>query len=247
VQLVGGFMVSEMQFALSPKPSMQHRLVIVFMVACFALATWLTPHLSWYEHIGSPQFEQVVPKNFGDWIEVTEANNSTVVNPEVQEAVNNLYTQVVSRVYEQKSTGRRIILSLAYGDNQTFSKQLHRPESCYSSQGFKISNLYEEKINAINRPLMVNRMSANIGSRVEQVTYWIRIGDRLISGPPTALNMARLKMGLKGYITDGLLFRVSELSDDSKLSYLFQDQFINDFLSAFGPEQKAMMIGSLAI
>jgi EpsI family protein len=240
-------MVSEMQIILSPKPNMQHWLVAIFMATCLGLATWLTPHLSWYEHIGSPQFEQVVPKNFGDWIEVTESSNSTVVNPEVQETVNNLYTQVVSRVYEQKTTGRRIILSLAYGDNQTFSKQLHRPESCYSSQGFKINNLYEEKINTTDKSVIVNRMEANIGPRTEKVTYWIRIGDGVISGPPTALNIARLEMGLKGYITDGLLFRVSELSDDSKLSYQFQDQFINDFLRVLGPEQRAMMIGPLAI
>jgi EpsI family protein len=240
-------MVSEMRFSLSPKPNLQHWLVVIFMATCFALATWFTPHLSWYEHIGSPQFEQVVPKNFGDWIEVTDANSSTVVNPEVQEAVNNLYTQVVSRVYEQKSTGRRIILSLAYGDNQTFSKQLHRPESCYSSQGFKINNLYEEKIHTTGRPVMVNRMSAYIGSRVEQVTYWIRIGDRVISGPPTALNIARLEMGLKGYVTDGLLFRVSEISENDKLSHPLHDQFINDFLHALSSNQQAMMIGPSTI
>jgi EpsI family protein len=236
--------MSEMRIALIPKPSMQHWLVFFFMATCFAIASWLKPHFTWYEHIGSPQFEQVVPKSFGDWIEVTEANSSSVVNPEVQEAVNNLYTQVVSRVYEQKTTGRRIILSLAYGDNQTFSKQLHRPESCYSSQGFKINNLYEEKINVINRPMMVNRMSANIGSRVEQVTYWIRIGDRVISGPPAVLNISRLEMGLKGYVTDGLLFRVSELTEDDNLSHPFQDQFINDFLHALSPNQQAMLIGS---
>lgn len=237
-------MIGNMRIVLTPKPNMQNCLVVIFMATCFALTTLLTPRLSWYEHIGSPQFEQVVPKNFGDWIEVTEANNSTVVNPEVQEAVNNLYTQVVSRVYEQKTTGRRIILSLAYGDNQTFSKQLHRPESCYSSQGFKINNLYEENINVINRPMMVNRMNANIGSRVEQVTYWIRIGDRVISGPPTALNLARLEMGLKGYVTDGLLFRVSELTEDDNLSHPFQDQFINDFLHALSPNQQDMLIGT---
>jgi EpsI family protein len=236
-------MASEMRFALSTKPNTQHWLLVVFMATCFAIASWLTPHFTWYEHIGSPKFEQIVPKSFGDWIEVTEANSSTVVNPEVQEAVNNLYTQVVSRVYEQKTTGRRIILSLAYGDNQTFSKQLHRPESCYSSQGFKINNLYEEKINANNRPIMVNRMSANIGPRVEQVTYWIRIGDRVISGPPTSLNIARLEMGLKGFVTDGLLFRVSEISEEYKLSNPLQDQFISDFLQALSPNQQAMMIG----
>jgi EpsI family protein len=225
------------------KPRLNHWLTAIFFLVCFGLTSWLTPHISWYEHIGSPQFEKIVPTQFGDWIEVTEANSNTIVNPEVQEAVNDLYTQVVSRVYEHNPTGRRIILSLAYGDNQTFSKQLHRPESCYSSQGFKINKLNEEKLEVAGKDVMVNRMDANIGPRVEQVTYWIRIGDRVISGPPTALNFARLDMGLKGFVTDGLLFRVSEISEDGQQSNPFQDQFINDFLIALSPEQRAMMIG----
>jgi EpsI family protein len=236
-------MASELHVATSQKTSIQHWMVVIFMATSFAVASWLTPKLTWFEHIGRPQFEQIVPKQFGDWAEVTEASSGTIVNPEQQEAVNNLYTQVVSRVYEQKSSGRRLMLSLAYGDNQTFSKQLHRPEACYSSQGFKIKNLYEEKIHASGQPIMVNRMAAQIGPRVEQVTYWIRIGDRVISGPATALNFARLEMGLKGFVTDGLLFRISELSEDDQSSHMLQDAFIQDFLKALSPVQQSLLLG----
>ena len=87
-------------------------------------------------------------------------------------------------------------------------------------------------------------MTGIIGSRIEQVSYWIRIGDKVISGPPTALNMARMGMGLKGYVADGLLFRVSEVAEDDESSYLLQNQFINDFLQVLNPAQQAMMIGS---
>jgi EpsI family protein len=228
---------------LSRKPKAQHWLVVSFLVACLAAASLITPHLSWFEHIGSPQFEQIAPKQFADWEMVSDADNGTVVDPEQQEAVNNLYTQVVSRVYLHKTTGRRIMLSLAYGDNQTFSKQLHRPEACYSSQGFKIENLREEKIQAAGRPIVINRMTATISSRIERVTYWIRVGDKIISGPATALNKARMGMGLKGYVADGLLFRVSEVAEDEQLSNPLQDQFINDFLRAMNPAQQAMLIG----
>jgi EpsI family protein len=221
----------------------QHWLVVFFMASCFAFAWWLTPKVTWFEHIGSPQFEQIVPKQFGDWSEVTDAATGNIVDPEQQEAVNNLYTQVVSRVYLQKTTGRRIMLSLAYGDNQTFSKQLHRPEACYSSQGFKIENLHEANVQAVGQPLIVNRMTGFIGQRIEQVTYWIRIGDKVISGPSTTLNKARMGMGLKGYVADGLLFRVSEVAEDAESSYLLQNQFINDFLQALSPPQQSMLIG----
>ena len=54
-------------------------------------------------------------------------------------------------------------------------------------------------------------------------------------------------MGLKGYVADGLLFRVSEVSEDAESAYLLQNQFINDFLQALSPAQQAMMVGSLQI
>lgn len=236
-------MQAEASFLVSQKPNIHHWLVVFFMASCFAFATWLTPHSTWFEHIGSPQFEQITPSQFGGWVEITEAVGSTIVDPEQQYAINALYTQTVSRIYEQRASGRRIMLSLAYGDNQTFSKQLHRPEACYSSQGFKIENLHQDKVQATDKSISVSRMRATIGSRLEHVTYWIRIGDGIISGPPTALNIARLQMSLKGYITDGLLFRVSEVGDDEKLSNALQDQFIRDFLQALSPAQQAIMVG----
>ncbi|MBC7755469.1 MAG: EpsI family protein [Bdellovibrio sp.] len=239
-------MQAETRYVESNKINFQHALVVFFMVVCFVAAWWLTPKHTWFKHIGSPQFEQIVPKQFGDWAEVADADGGVIVDPEQQEAVNNLYTQVVSRVYVQKTTGRRIMLSLAYGDNQTFSKQLHRPEACYSSQGFKIENLHEQKLQLAGHPLVVNRMTGVIGQRIEQVTYWIRIGDKIISGPATALNKARMAMGLKGYVADGLLFRVSEVAGDAQLSYEVQDQFIQDFLKVLSPAQQLMLIGPVS-
>ena len=240
-------MATEMSLSVNHKVNIRHWLVVFFMASCFAVAWWLTPKATWFAHIGSPQFEQITPKQFGDWVEVIDAEGGTIIDPEQQDAINKLYTQTVSRTYVQQASGRRIMLSLAYGDNQTFSKQLHRPEACYSSQGFKIENLHEKKLQVAGQPLVVNRMTSVIGSRVEQVSYWIRIGDKVISGPPTALNMARMGMGLKGYVADGLLFRVSEVSEDAESAYLLQNQFINDFLQALSPAQQAMMVGSLQI
>jgi hypothetical protein len=52
-----------------------------------------------------------------------------------------------------------------------------------------------------------------------------------------------MHMGLKGYIADGLLFRVSEISDDDNSSQQLHDQFINDLLKTLSPAQQAMLIG----
>ena len=225
------------------KPQLQHWLVVLLMLFCTLFALWLTPHVKWFDHLGQPQFEQVIPGKFSDWVQIQDAAGSLIVDPQQQEALNSLYTQIVSRTYQQQSSGRRIMLSLAYGDNQTFSKQLHRPEACYSSQGFKIYDLHEEKVLANGRNIDVQRMKAEVSNRLEQVSYFIRVGDKVISGPPSALNLARMRMGLKGYIADGLLFRVSELSTEDKFSYQLQDQFINDLLKALSPSQQALLIG----
>ena len=86
-------------------------------------------------------------------------------------------------------------------------------------------------------------MTAKVTNRQEQVSYFIRIGDRVVIGPPINLNLARMHMGLKGYIADGLLFRVSEISEDDKASHQLQDQFINDLLKSLSPRQQGMLLG----
>jgi EpsI family protein len=225
------------------KPNLQHWLAVIFMLICTLFAWWLTPQEKWFEHVGQPQFEQIIPPSFADWAQVPDGSNTLIVNPQQQEALDDLYTQIVSRTYVQQSTGRRLMLSLAYGDNQTFSKQLHRPESCYSSQGFKIQALHAEQILANGHKIELQRMTAQVSDRQEQVSYFIRIGDRVVSGPPTNINLARMHMGLKGYIADGLLFRVSEISDDDNSSQQLHDQFINDLLKTLSPAQQAMLIG----
>jgi len=225
------------------KPNLQHWLAVIFMLICTLFAWWLTPQEKWFEHLGQPQFEQIIPSNFADWAQVPDGSKTLIVNPQQQEALDDLYTQIVNRTYVQQSTGRRLMLSLAYGDNQTFSKQLHRPESCYSSQGFKIQALHAEQILASGRRIELQRMTAIMYDRQEQVSYFIRIGDRVASGASINLNLARMQMGLKGYIADGLLFRVSEISDDDKSSQDLQDQFVNDLIKVLSSAQQAMLLG----
>jgi len=225
------------------KAQLKHWLVVLFMLACTIFAWWLTPQEKWFEHLGEPQFEKIIPPSFADWKQVQEGNKTFIVDPQQQEALDEIYTQILRRTYEQKSTGRRLMLSLAYGDNQTFSKLLHRPEACYSSQGFKIQALYAQQLFANSRSIEVQRMTAQLSNRQEQVSYFIRIGDRVVSGPPQNSNLARMQMGLKGYIADGLLFRVSEISDNANPSHQLQDQFINDLLKALSPAEQAMLIG----
>lgn len=217
-----------------------------FFVLCLVallIATWLTPRDTWFDHIGKPDYEVVVPKNFGDWTDTGDGSGGMVVSPEQAAAVESVYSQVVSRTYQYKPTGEMIMLSIGYGDVQLRSKQLHRPEGCYSSQGFQISHFHPEQIRVDNASIGLFRMSAEMGNRTEQITYWIRAGDSIISGAPKDLNIKRMTLGLRGYISDGLLFRVSTIDTQVEKSHHLHDKFIADLLRAVSKQQQAALIG----
>ena len=79
--------------------------------------------------------EAIVPKAFGDWASCPN-EAAQVVNPQTQELLDKFYSQILTRTYVNKH-GYRIMLSLAYGDDQRGGLQAHRPEVCYPAQGFK--------------------------------------------------------------------------------------------------------------
>lgn len=213
-------------------------LVLVFALVSLAIATWLTPHETWFNHIGNPDYEVIVPKQFGDWVDTGDGSGGMVVSPEQAAAVNSVYSQVVTRAYKYKPTGEVIMLSVGYGDEQLRSKQLHRPEACYSSQGFQIKSLNPEQLNIGKVNIGLFRMTGEMGDRVEQVTYWIRVGDEIITGPSYTLNIKRMKLGLEGYVADGLLFRVSTLGLDAIKAQQLQDRFITDLLKSVGKKEQ---------
>src|SRR3979409_994129 len=82
--------------------------------------------------------ENMIPKQFGDWRE-EPPRQMQVVNPQTQELLDRLYSEILSRVYVN-SSGYRIMLSLAYGSDQHGSLQAHKPEICYPAQGFVLKS-----------------------------------------------------------------------------------------------------------
>src|SRR5437868_9027761 len=87
------------------------------------------------ERVG-PSLDHIVPKRFGDWRE-EPLRLMQVVNPQTQELLDKLYSEILTRVYINNE-GYRIMLSLAYGSNQRGSLQAHKPEVCYPAHGFTI-------------------------------------------------------------------------------------------------------------
>jgi EpsI family protein len=217
-------------------------LAALLMLSCLALATWLQPTHFWSDKVGAPVLEDIIPKAFGDW-QLSPYGANTVVNPQQEEALNRLYSATLARAYIHKPSGRQILLSLAYGKDQSRDTQLHPPEACYSSQGFRVDRLAPQDIRFGTLTLPAMRMDAVMGIRQEYVTYWMRVGDELARGS-LQRNLVRMRFASQGYIADGLLFRVSEVTraraDDS---YRLQDEFMRALLAQVSPAGMDGLIG----
>jgi EpsI family protein len=217
---------------------------VVLMLLCVVLAEQLKPTRLWAETRALPDLEAMVPKQFGDWTQAQFGANS-VVNPQQQESLANTYTSTLARIYVHKPSGRAIMLSLAYGKDQSRDTQLHRPEMCYRSQGFRVDSVFPADLALTgNSTLQTTRMLTSLGPRQEPATYLIRIADSNIRGS-MQMNLVRMQFAMQGYIADGMLFRVSEATrTPPKDAFVLQDRFIADLLVNLTPLARDQIVGS---
>ncbi len=186
--------------------------------------------------------EALVPEAFGNW-----RNNrqiaANVVNAQTQELVSKLYSQVLSRVYETPE-GRPIMLSIAYGDDQSNpGVQLHYPEVCYPAQGFKVNSMKDDTVQTAQGAIKVRRLETEFAKvRLEPVTYWTIIGD-MQSREGWERKKAEIRHSLQGNIVDGLLFRVSCIDSNSAQGFAWQDRFITDVVAAMNGEARRQLVG----
>lgn len=184
--------------------------------------------------------ELMVPSAFGEWKALAKSSGQ-IVNPEVQQRLNDVYSQTLSRTYTNNK-GAYVMLAIAYGADQSDANQMHYPEVCYPAQGFRVENAKYGVLQTQYGAIQVKRLNAKMGSRTEPVTYWTTVGDRVVkAGKDTKLE--KLKYALDGKIPDGLLFRVSTINHDAKKAYEVQDGFINQFVQAITPKQRLRFAG----
>ena len=183
----------------------------------------------------------MIPKAFGDWWEEPQ-NQTFIVDPQQKEMIDRIYTETFSRAYINAS-GYRIMLSIAYGKDQSEATQLHHPSVCYPAQGFELQKTERGNINAQGLNIPVARMTAQLGSRHEPVTYWITVGDKVVLGG-IEKKLAEMRYGLIGQIPDGLLFRVSSIDTDDERAFKSQAEFVSQLLNASTENTKKKLAGN---
>lgn len=168
--------------------------------------------------------ESMIPKSFDDW-KTPEQATAYIINPMTKDSLAKIYSQTLSRTYVNNK-GDTVMLSIAYGEDQSDAKSLHYPEICYPAQGFQVVSNQHGLLQTSFGSIRVKRLQAVMGNRIEPITYWTTVGNKVVyAGKETKLE--QLRYGFNGYIPDGLLFRVSSVSNDPVESYAIQAAFVN--------------------
>ena len=127
--------------------------------------------------------------------------------------IERIYNEVLARTYVN-GTGDRIMLSMAWGDDQRGERQVHRPEICYPAQGFEVGTLSDETLPTRFGDISVQRLTTSMGSRHEPVTYWVAMAGSVVRNAYDK-RVVQLRLLRTGHIPDGLLFRVSSIDQNA--------------------------------
>lgn len=146
--------------------------VAVVAASLMAVSSWFGAHaqprtLMASLHPRAPLAE-VLPASFGDW-RVDETASNVELPPDVAAQVKAIYTEVADRVYVN-SKGEYIMLTIAYGRDQSDGFKVHRPEVCYAAQGFSVSSPRDAVLSLGTHDIDVKHVETSLGARKEPVT-----------------------------------------------------------------------------
>lgn len=212
------------------------------MVGTALLGQALVPTRRLADTRGGFKLAQAVPKAFGGW-RIDAFARGGVVNPQTQQLLDQLYAEVLERIYVN-DLGQRVMLTIAYGPDQSDpSVGLHYPEVCYPAQGFKVLSNVEGQLSLPVGTLQVRRLETNLaGQRPEPVTYWTLVGDQPTLGGMDK-RLKEIEYGFKGFVVDGMLVRVSTINPDSAAAFATQDAFVRDLAAALDPVARRRLTG----
>jgi EpsI family protein len=214
------------------------------MAGASALTVALTPTRKVAATRDHFSLEQLIPAHFGTW-RVDDSVAPLAPDPGQKAQIAALYDQTLARTYVNAS-GQRVMLSIAYGGDQSKQLQLHLPEVCYVAQGFAMLQQHGGKLATRFGSVPVKRLVARQNARNEPITYWVTIGDKAVmSGFDQKLQ--RLAYGLSGRIPDGMLVRVSSIGADEADAWRVQDRFVNGMLDAMPARDRSRLLGAPAV
>lgn len=200
--------------------------LLVVMIAAAAAAYQLKPTRYLADQGQAVVLETMVPKAFGDWI-IDPSITPLVADPTQLELSDRIYSETLSRTYVNRQ-GHRMMLTIAYGRDQSESLQLHTPEYCYPATGFKVTPARHTNMSLGFKQQPVVRLEATLRERHEPITYWVTMGEYVVNGGARSRRDVRFIYGFRDLIPDGMLFRISSIGPDDSVEYALQEQFLRE-------------------
>lgn len=185
--------------------------------------------------------ERMFPAKFGEWVTDT-SGPVQLISPTQEALINKLYSQTLSRTYVNRE-GRRIMLSVAYGGDQSDATRAHRPEVCYPAQGFRIDGNRKIELEIGGRTIFARQLETQLGARNEPVLYWLSVAD-ITTTSGIEQKLAQIRYGLRGYIPDGMLVRVSSIDGDAERAHRLQVEFVKALEAAVDPDSRERIFGA---
>jgi EpsI family protein len=224
------------------KPFLVSFIMGMLMVLSGVLTKVMMPTAVFFDQQVKINLDTLIPNEFNDW-KMDSSAARFIVTPAVKEELDKIYNQTLSRTYIN-SKGERIMLAIAYGRAQETDMHAHRPEICYAASGFEIGKMTKTFVDTTIGRIPVMRLVAKQDARNEPITYWIRIGDSLTLGW-FEQKLTVIDYGLAGKVPDGVLVRVSAISNDEQDSYRVQQAFLVALLKAVRSEDRFWLVGHL--
>lgn len=213
---------------------------LALTVAAVAGAAVWRPHAHLADSRPPIELEALFPKAFGEWT-LDESMPVQLVSPDAAAVLTKLYRQTLSRTY--LGSRGRIMLSVAYGGDQSDATRAHRPEVCYPAQGFEVRSGRDAAVPLPGGALPVRELVARQGGRNEPITYWLTVGER-VTTTGTQQKLAQLAYSLRGVVPDGMLVRVSSIGNDEAQAFALQQRFVQQLAAALPAAQRAQVLGS---
>jgi EpsI family protein len=215
------------------------------MIATAIGVQWLQPEL--LPAAGRATLAQSIPVQFGDWQEVPftgdqiDPGKGTADEPNMDRP----YDDLLMRAYGN-SRGDVVLLAVAYGRNQRQEVKIHRPDVCYTAQGFQLVERSPVSLPVSGAAIHGMRMLVKAPGRTEAVSYWIRIGE-VFTENAWSIRYHIFKQGLAGKAVDGVLVRASRIEQGSGPAsgarYAVQEQFLGDLVRALPPQARRLLLG----
>ena len=182
----------------------------------------------------------IVPQVFAGWRN-DPGLMPVLPNEDETQSVSRAYEETVSRFY-RRDDGAVVMLVVAHGRPDSGMLAIHRPATCYTAQGFTVTNPREVRLPAPFGQVMAEELFASRGDRHEPILSWVTIGGRQ-TGFGVTQKLEQLRAAWRGEQADAILVRASTIGPDLTENYQLLDRFMVEMLRQLTSPQRRLIAG----